>query len=434
MTAALVVLQSGSESADDCDKYVSGEQDLTPSQHLVGGCSTSQVAAGEILCRESDAPGPAYVVVSGSLRVYRQDRQHPEEIEQLAELGKGALVGELSSLLNQPRSATVEATTPTEVLVIPGPQLHVLAQENAALLRVLVLALQERAGLSPVDIAGLAQRLGVDLSPVEAFVQGVDGHLSPGLSAAELPVLLHDTELVYLKSVRCPACGATFSAPVFRSHKERRGERDTDFYQRYRTRSTPYDYEIWVCPNDLYAAFPTDFAGLRPGELEGVAEVVQRLVAEQWAGERPDFAVDRNLDLRERSLQLALVIYQLRGASQLRLAGVLHRLAWCAREQGEDQAERRWLQAALEAYQTGYATVDSAEPKDHLRVQYLCGELARRLGDPATALEWFGQVLGHPAITLYPMWGRIARQQWALVRETARTLPDSPIQDEPAQR
>ena len=111
-----------------------------------------QLAVGEVICREHEAPGPAFVVISGSLRVYRQDRQDPGAIEQLAELGPGALVGELATLLNQPRSATVEATTLATVLEIPSAQLHVLAQEHSALLRVVVLALQERAGLSPVEI------------------------------------------------------------------------------------------------------------------------------------------------------------------------------------------------------------------------------------------------------------------------------------------
>jgi uncharacterized protein (DUF2225 family) len=140
------------------------------------------------------------------------------------------------------------------------------------------------------------------------------------------------------------------------------------FHQRYRTPSTPYDYEVWVCPNDLYAAFPSDFADLSADERQHVSEVVDELVATQWAGERPDFAVDRNFALRERSLQLALAIYRLRGASPLRLAGVLHRLAWCAREQGDEAGERRWLQEGFENYQAGYGAADQGDPKEDLRV------------------------------------------------------------------
>jgi len=380
------------------------------------------VAAGEVICRENDAWGPAYLIVSGSLRVYRRDRKNPQEIEQIADLGPGAVVGELAPLLNQPRSATVQAITRAEVLEMSSPQLRVLAQAHSALLRVLVLALQERAGLSSVEIAALAAGLGVDPSAVRVFLQDADDTLT-----TESPVPLHDQALVYPKPVRCPACGTTFSALVFRSHKEQPAERETDFHQRYRTPSTPYDYEMWVCPNDLYAAFPSDFADLSADERERVSEVVDELVATQWAGERPDFAADRNLGLRERSLQLALAIYRLRAASPLRLAGVLHRLAWCAREQGDEAGERRWLQETFDAYQAGYRAADSEDPKDDLRVQYLCGEVARRLGDPATALTWFGQVLRHPAINQYPMWERMAREQWALVRGTAGMSPDAPV-------
>jgi uncharacterized protein (DUF2225 family)/CRP-like cAMP-binding protein len=380
------------------------------------------LTAGAVLCREDDPPGAAYLILSGSVRVYRRDRKNPQDIEQIAELGPGAVVGELAPLLNLPRSATVQAITRAEVLEMPSPQLRVMAQAHTSLLRVLTLALQERAGLSAAEITALAARQGVDLSTVGAFLEDADA--SP---RQELPAPPHDQALVYPKPVTCPACGTTFSALVFRTHKEQPAERETDFHQRYRTLATPYDYDVWVCPNDLYAAFPSDFADLSAGQRDRVADAVNEVVATQWAGQRPDFNVDRNLALRERSLHLALAIYRLRDASPLRLAGVLHRLAWCAREQGEEGGERRWLQDALEAYQAGYGTADSEDPKDDLRVQYLCGELARRLGDPATALKWFGQVLGHPAIKQYPMWERAARDQWALVRETAAMPPNTPV-------
>ncbi len=41
------------------------------------------LAAGQVLCREGDPPGPAWVVISGSVRVYRRDLKTPNAVEQL---------------------------------------------------------------------------------------------------------------------------------------------------------------------------------------------------------------------------------------------------------------------------------------------------------------------------------------------------------------
>jgi uncharacterized protein len=140
-------------------------------------------------------------------------------------------------------------------------------------------------------------------------------------------------------------------------------------------------------------------------------------VTTQWDGQRPDFGLERNLELRARSLELALAFYRLRDASPARVASILHRLAWCARERGDAAAEQTWLRAARAAYEDGFTRSDLNDPKEDVRLQYLCGELARRLEDNSAAVNWFQHVLNHPAIKEFPMWERLARQQWGQLRE-----------------
>jgi CRP/FNR family cyclic AMP-dependent transcriptional regulator len=142
---------------------------LTP--NLNGVRHLKALAPGAVLCREDDPPGQAYLVVSGSLRVYRRDRKNPRQREELAELGPGSIVGELSSVLNQPRTATVQAATSAQVLAIPSDQLRDMARTHSSLLRVLILALQERAGMSPTEITALATALRVDLSDVREVLE-----------------------------------------------------------------------------------------------------------------------------------------------------------------------------------------------------------------------------------------------------------------------
>jgi uncharacterized protein (DUF2225 family) len=236
-----------------------------------------------------------------------------------------------------------------------------------------------------------------------------------------LQVPAHDASLVFPKLLTCPACETQFSALLVRVQKDQPLDRASDFHQRYRSTFNPYDYEVWVCPNDLYAAFKADFEELSELQRSRVPEVVASVVAE-WGGERPDFNVDRNFDLRERSLLLALGLYRMRNASPLRLAAVLHRLAWCARERGDADAEHEWLTAATRAYEAAY-NESELDGKPLIRVLYLCGELNARIGDPHASLRWFNEAVRNPQMKDHPHYQRLVREQWAAVAETARHAP-----------
>jgi uncharacterized protein (DUF2225 family) len=200
---------------------------------------------------------------------------------------------------------------------------------------------------------------------------------------------------------------------------------ESDNHVVYNGPFNPTNYAVWVCPADLYAAFPTDFLQLQlsPSQVSRVPGVVAEVVAKEWGGEWPDFNMDRNLDLRERSLQLALALYSMRGASPARLAGVKHQLAWCARERQDSAAEQAWLQGALDGYLAAYTTSNLDSPKTEIRVAYLCGELALRLGDERTAVKWFWQVTRHPSIHQYPVWARRARERWPQLGDSPTSPP-----------
>ena len=94
-----------------------------------------------------------------------------------------------------------------------------------------------------------------------------------------------------------------------------------------------------------------------------------RAAASGWQHRRPDFNGERGLMLREQGLELALALYQMRKLPPLRLAAILHRLAWCARERCADDVERTWLSQALEAYSQGYSETDLPRPRDELRLR-----------------------------------------------------------------
>ncbi len=368
------------------------------------------ILAGHVLCREGDPPGPAYVICSGGVRAYKRDDTARDGIQELAQFGPGDIVGELSGLLKQTRSATVQAMQTTEVLEVPVEVLSSLARRNEPLLRVIGLALKERAGLSAAELESVATRAGMHLSRDLLTGQAA------GEASNSLPVPPHDPAIAYAKALTCPACGTSFSTIAIHARKDQPVERTSDFHQQYISAYNPYDYELCVCPNDLYAALPADFGQISDVLRSRVGEVVDGVVSSEWHGERPDFNADRSLALREQGLQLALALYRMRKLSTLRVAAILHRLAWCARERGDTDAERDWLAQALAAYTEAYEYTDLDGAKEELRVLYLCGALSALLGDTTGAINWFQDALRHQQLKEHPTWERLLREQWTRAR------------------
>lgn len=73
------------------------------------------VEAGKIFVVEGEEAYEAYLIQSGKVRVFTE--QDGKEIT-LAEIGPGNIIGEASLIMNEPRSASVEALEATTMIVI----------------------------------------------------------------------------------------------------------------------------------------------------------------------------------------------------------------------------------------------------------------------------------------------------------------------------
>ncbi len=378
--------------------------------------SMRSLAAGQLLCQFGDPPGPLYIILSGKLRVYRPNLNRPNETIELAQLGPGAVVGEVAPILGQQRSASVRAIEASTLLAVPVDQLGTLTRLQAPLARVIVQALHERAGLSAAEISVLVGNLGIELPDLVGLLTSEDDRVH----SADVAGSPHGADALYSKTVTCPTCDTAFSTQVVRLNKDRPVHQESDFHQIYEPGFNPYDYEPWVCPSDLFAALPADFRPVTEEHRERVPAAIAELVDNDWAGERPSFDGDRTLALRDQALQIALVVCRVRLAVPLRLAAVQHRLAWCARERKNTLAEQLWLTEALESYSAAHEQGAGASVKEELRIGYLCGELALRLGDQSGACTWFGQALLHPALKSHPMWQRLLHGQLEVARASVR--------------
>lgn len=91
---------------------------------------------------EGDHGDACYIVSSGSCRV---TRGHPDgRAITLANLGPGAIFGELAMFDGQTRSASVEATEDTELLALPASDVRALIRSHPEMGEKLVVALTRR--------------------------------------------------------------------------------------------------------------------------------------------------------------------------------------------------------------------------------------------------------------------------------------------------
>lgn len=84
---------------------------------LLSQVRTESVEAGQTLFVEGAPSTNLYLIVTGSAIVRKNGRR-------VARLGPGEVVGELSVILGTPRTATVEAETPIEWLVLDQASLR----------------------------------------------------------------------------------------------------------------------------------------------------------------------------------------------------------------------------------------------------------------------------------------------------------------------
>jgi CRP-like cAMP-binding protein/uncharacterized protein YhbP (UPF0306 family) len=74
------------------------------------------VAGGEVVVRQGDPADRFFVIVEGEVEVTREDNG---TVNTVAYLGRGKFFGEMAVLMDIPRTATVTARTPTQLLAMP---------------------------------------------------------------------------------------------------------------------------------------------------------------------------------------------------------------------------------------------------------------------------------------------------------------------------
>lgn len=109
-------------------------------ESMIDHLALVDLVPGDTLFRQGDAGTTLYVVVDGEVAVISEG---PPRIE-VSRLGPGAFFGEVALVTEQPRSATIEATTTTQLLAIDRDVIGALVADHAEVLPVILRFLRER--------------------------------------------------------------------------------------------------------------------------------------------------------------------------------------------------------------------------------------------------------------------------------------------------
>ena len=97
-------------------------------QVLGSSCRERDYPAGAALLRQGETGVGLFVIVSGRVRVTQHQPGGDEH--ELASLGRGDVLGEMSLLDDLPRSATAMALEPTQALVLPVWDFRAILRDN----------------------------------------------------------------------------------------------------------------------------------------------------------------------------------------------------------------------------------------------------------------------------------------------------------------
>jgi CRP-like cAMP-binding protein len=157
-------------------------------RHVIERVALRDCVSGDVILREGEPGGSLFVVVSGRVQVVGQGPPARE----LASLGEGAFFGELALLTDFPRSATVVAREPTQLIEISRELVSEIVRRSPEVLKTLLRFFRDRlldrllassalfSSFAPDQARALAERfVFLELEPGMRVI--VEGERVPGL-------------------------------------------------------------------------------------------------------------------------------------------------------------------------------------------------------------------------------------------------------------
>jgi uncharacterized protein (DUF2225 family) len=219
------------------------------------------------------------------------------------------------------------------------------------------------------------------------------------------------------KKLTCPFCGQEFETSRMRQGSMRVKEKWSDFGALYEG-LCPYYYAVTACPLCLVAARNDEFEKFNAGYEPKLMDLSKHARAQ---ASKPDIFTPGELGVEAavKRHELAIACHKLRAHSEPgELAGLWLHIVWMWRLNGKQDAERKAMEHALEAYQVFFEKGDKLPEKlGEPGVLYLIGELNRRLGRFREAREFYSKALSSRELGAFPNVEALLRDQMLVVKD-----------------
>lgn len=224
---------------------------------------------------------------------------------------------------------------------------------------------------------------------------------------------------IFERDEKCPICATKFKVRMVKPSHVKPTTRDSDFCQHYEGLN-PLLYDVWVCPECLYAAKRKEFLDMKPVAKKKLQEALLR---NKGVPKSVNFSEYRDINSAIYAFELAVPCYEIKEASDEVLAGLNMRAAWLCREAGDEDREKYYLRQAIEGYLHFFEWKSETGSKlGEVGLMYILGELYRRVGEYRESVRWFGRVVIHEDIKRQPEIERLTRDSWQDARAKEREM------------
>ncbi|MBS4536592.1 DUF2225 domain-containing protein [Clostridium sp. D2Q-14] len=215
---------------------------------------------------------------------------------------------------------------------------------------------------------------------------------------------------LYDKNLICPVCGNKYTTKKVKSSKLRAVKRDSDLMTYYRGEN-PIIYAVVVCNKCGFAYLDSELEDIKDKYKEIILDGITKKISNK------NYTNERTIEQSEKTYKLALYCGELINSKKIYLASLVLRLAWLYRFKEDIYNENRFLKNAMESFKYAYERESLKKSSfDKKTVEYLIGEINRRIGNKKDAIKWFNIVISDNPGTSMRI-ENLAREQWQKTKE-----------------
>jgi len=328
-----------------------------------------------VITLEGEKGQEMFFILSGKVGVYLNT--FTDDAIKVTELLTGEIFGEMSLLEDLPRSATVIALTPINVLVIDKDHFELFISRQPEMAFKIMKALSAR--LRTANSALLKTENHSEITVPTTNEEPLKGE--PNLTVKALFPEEHKTydlvqsfdssEYIFDKVVPCPICGTKFMTHGQKISKLRSKGMDNDLRRRYEN-IDPLWYNVWTCPECYYSNYYHEFPSIAQAKHKLISSKIKSILN----GEKLSIVKDTNINQLFIQYYLLLSCAIATGASNMKLGKIWMNLMWLYRDCEDDGMAKTASATALNYYQEAYLKCDSnLKPEDEQQLCIILAEL-----------------------------------------------------------